>query len=369
MVLVCVLYVCLICHKSSELSPISSTEAISTRLDPFCQPAPPTCFPAPYPPPPEHSSSYYSSHRALATSFLPPAPPRNMRPLTSYTPDVSSLTDRFGQMIVTAFKTNSTTPMHHKMFGISEVNKIASTPPPITANFPKELQLTSIDSIASPLKSTATIRRRRKIAALPIHRDRTSASASPPVFDSAGATPHFTPQVVEETPPDYILASPQKTRFVSTVPPPYTAEAPYFVTPKSSTPSQRKVHTLCKTLPRSQTIPQNQTLKRLATAGATFSYNVSRSPLVSDAASYFDSPPTSSDELDTPPSTPPSSHVLLASTSTESLTISSESDRIVSRKDPLSDANLPYYSRQRFKRLHERGLGRAEKPLTFTFSV
>jgi hypothetical protein len=344
-------------------------EVTSRPLDLFCRPAPPTCFPAPYPPPPEHSS-FHSPQRVLATSFVPPVPPRNLQPLTSYTPDVSSLTDLFGRMTVTTLKADSTNPKHHRMFGISEFNKIKPVPPPIATNFPKGPQLASIESIALPPKSTTTARR-RKIAALPTRRGKTSAYPTPPVPDLAGATSYSAPWVVEETPPDHTHTIPQKTRLVPTLLSPYTAEPPFFATPKSSTLRQRKVHTLRKTLPQTQPIPQNQTLKPRVTTGETFSYNVSRSPpLVSDATSYFDSPPTSSDELDTPPSTPPSSHVLLASSLTESLAISSESDRIVSHKGPLIDAKLSY-PRQRYKRLDftNGGFGRDEQPLTFTFSV
>ena len=362
----------LICIKLSTLSPISPT-ATSRSIDPFCQPAPPTCFPAPYPPPPEHSSSH-SPPRALATSFIPSAPPRNLRPLTSYSSDVSSLTDLFSRMTVTALKTDSTNPSRHRTFEISEFNKMKPVPPPFTANLPKEPQLTSIESIVSPPKSTTTVRR-RKIAALPTRRGKTLASTSPPLSDSAGATSYPIPRpfdrVVEESPSDHIPTSPPKTRVMSTILSPYVAEAPYFATPKSSTPRQRKVHTLRKTLPQSQAIPQDQLLKPLAMAGETFLYNASRSsPLVSDATSYFDSPPTSSDELDTPPSTPPSSLVLLARTSAESLAISSESDGIVAHKEPLGDAKLPY-PRQRYRRLDftKGGLGRDDQPLTFTFSV
>ena len=362
----------LICVKLSELSPISSTEVTPRPFDPFCQSAPPTCFPALYPPSPELSSCH-SPDRALATSFVPPAPPRNVRLLASYSPDVSSLTDLFGRMTVTTLKAEPTNPQCHRMFGISEFDKIKPVPSPITENYSKESQLASIESIASPPKSIAPARR-RKIAALPTRRGKISASPSPPVFDLAVVTSHSIPRpydrVTEETPPDHLSASPQETRLVSTLPPLYTAEAPHFATTKSSTPSQRKVHTFRKTLPQSRTIPHNQTSKRLATAGETF-YNVSRSPpLLSDATSYFDSPPTSSDELDTPPSTPPSSHVLLASTSTESLAISSESDRIAPHKEPLGDTKLPY-PRPRYRRLDftKGGLGTDEQPLTFTFSV
>ena len=366
------LHINLICVKLPESLPVSSSTAV-TSIDPFSRPAPPTCFPAPYPPPPEYSSSY-SPQRALATAFVPAAPDLNVQPLTRHLPDVSSLTDLFGRMSVTALKTNSTNPKHHKMFGISEINKIEPVPPPITANVPKEPQLASIDSIALPPKSTTTVRRRRKIAVLPTRRGKTSASPSPPVFDSAGTTSYAIPRpyerIEEEAAPYHILTSPQKTRLVSTLPSSYAAEVPCFATPKSSTPRQRKVHTLRKTLPQTQPISQNQTLKPLATAGETF-YNDSRSPpLVSDATSYFDSPPTSSDELDTPPSTPPSSHVLLASTSTESLAFSSEPDRIVYHKEPLGDSKLPY-PRQRYRRLDfmKGGSCRDEQPLTFTFSV
>ena len=358
----------LICAKSSDLSPVSSTDVTSRPLDPFCQPSPPTCFPAPYPPPPEHSLSY-SPQRALATSFVLPVPPPNVRSLTGYKPDVSSLTDLFGRMTVTTLKTGSANPKCHRMFGISGPNKIEPILSPVAANCSKEPQL---ESTALPPKSTTTARR-RKIVSLPTRRAKTPAFSSPSLSDTAGATSHpITPRpterVVEKTPPVYGFASPQKTRPMLTLLSPYNVEAPYIAISKASTPGQRKVHTLYKTLPQSQTIPQNQAFAPRAAAGGRSSYTASRSPLVSDATSYFDSPPTSSDELDTPPSTPPSSHVLLASASTESLTVSSEADGIVSHKEPLSNAKLPY-PRLRYRRLDftKGGLGRDEQPLTFTF--
>ena len=358
----------LICVKLSELSPISSTEVTSRPLDLFSQPAPPTCFPASYPPPLEHSLSY-SSQKALAMSFIPPATRGNVRPLTNYSPDMFSLTDLFDRMTLTTLKDDSTNPKCHRISGNSGFDTIKPVPSPNVENCSRESQLASIKSNASPPKLTTTARR-RKIAALPTRRGKTSASPTPTVLDPAGTTSYSTPRVVEEPPPGYIHSSPQKPRLVSTTPSPYTAEVQCFATPKSSIPRQRKVQTLRKTLSQTQPIPHNQTSKPLATTGET-SYDVSRSPpLVSDATSYFDSPPTSSDELDTPPSTPPSSHVSLASTSTESLAISSESDRIISYKEPLGDAKLPY-PRQRYRCLDftKGGLGWDEKPLTFTFSV
>ena len=359
--------------KLSELSPILLTEVTSRSVDPFSQPAPLTCFPAPYPPPPEYQSPH-PSQRALATTFLPPAPPRNVRTSASDSPDMSSLTNLFGRMTVTTLKTDSTNPKCRGMFGISESSIIKPVPSPIAVNCSTKPQLASIESTASPPKSTTTARR-RKIAALPTRRGKTTVSLSPPVFDSAGATsyPISRPseRIIEETRQDHVPTLPQKTRHVSTLPSLYTAEASYVTTPKPSASRQRKVHTLHKTLPPSQTIPQNRVLTPLASGRGTFSYIVSRSPpLVSDATSYFDSPPTSSDELDTPPSSPPPSHVLLARTSTESLDISSESDGIMSYKEPLGDFRLPN-PRQRYRRLDftKGRLGRNEQPLTFTFSV
>ena len=373
MELVCALYMILICIKLPVLSPISSTEVTSRPLDPFSQPAPPTCFPAPYPPPPEYSLSY-SPQRALATSFVPPAP-RNMRPSASYNLDVSSLTNLFGRMAVTTLKTNSTSPKCHRMFGVSEPSKIIPVQFPTTTKCSTEPQPASIESIASPPKSTTTARR-RKIAALPTRLGKTTAPPSPPVFDSTGTTSYPIPRpserAVEGTPPDHVPTSPQRSQHVSTLPSLYTADVSCLTTPKSIIARQRRAHTLHhKTLPHSQTIPQNQTLTPLPSAGKTLSYTVSRSPLlVSDATSYFDSPPTSSDELDTPPSTPPSSHVFLARTSTEGFTISSESVGVISHKELLGGAKLPN-PRQRYRRLDftKVGLVGDEQPLTFTFSV
>jgi hypothetical protein len=348
-------------------------EATSRPLDPFSQSVPMACFPAPYPPPPADPSS--SLQRALATSFVSRVPPQDVRPLASYNPDVPSLTNLFGRMTTTTLETDSRNPRRQRVFGIPGSNKLKPLYPILSrtvANCTTEPRQASIE--AAPLTTSTTTARRRKIAALPTRRGKTLTSSSSPVFDSGGATSYPIPRLyersVEGTPQYHVPTSPQKIRLVSTHPSPYTPETSCFAAQKPSTPRQRKVHTLCRTLPQSQAILQNQILKPLATDGEIFC-NVSRSPpLISDATSYFDSPPTSSDELDTPPSTPPSWHVLLASSSTESLVISSESDRIVSHKEPLSGAKLPY-PRQRYRRLDftKGGLGRDEQPLTFTFSV
>ena len=364
----CVLYTRLICIKLSGLPLISST---SGRCDPFSRVAPQTCFPAPYPPPPSASCLPRSP---FPTSFILPTP-RDVRSSTGHGPDMSTLTNLFERLTTATLATGSRIPKSCGVFCMPESNRIKPLSsilcPSVAVNSTKP-HSASVESIASPTTPTNTPRK-RKIASLPTRRGKTSASPLPPVFDSAGATSYPIPiprpyeRVVTDTLPDHTS---QKPYLVSTLLSPYTAEGPCFATPKSSTPKQRKVHTLRKARPQTQHITQNQTLKPLATAGKTF-YNVSRSPpLVSDATSYFDSPPTSSDELDTPPSTPPSSHVLLASTSTESLTISSELDRMISHKEPLSDAKLPY-PRQRYRHLDfmKGGLGRDEQPLTFSFSV
>ena len=343
------LYMRLIWIKSSGSPPTWK------RSDPFSRVAPQTCFPAPYPPPPDPCLP----RNTFPTSFIPPTPPRDVRSLGSHCLNVSTLINLFERMTTSTLETESKIPRNHRVFCIHDSNRIEPLSPVLSLdvadNFTKP-QLASVESVMLPTKSTNTPRR-RKIASLPTRRGKTSASPSPTIFHSAGATPYpFTPhptERVEET-PYHDFAGPQKTCHVPTRPSQYTAEASCGLSLKSSTLGQRKAHALRKM----KTIRQNQAA-------------VSRSPpLVSDATSYFDSPPTSSDELDTPPSTPPSSHVLLASTSTESLDISSESDRIGSRKEPLSDAKL-VYPRQRYRRLDFRrgGWGRDEQPLTFTFNV
>ena len=360
----------LIYVKLPRSAPISLT---SRRHDPFSHVAPQTCFPTPYPPPPAPCLP----RDALPTSFISSTPRRDVRSLASQSPDMSALTNLFGRMTTTTLETDSRISKSHRVFCIPDSNRIKSLSPilsPNVADGPTKPKLASVDSIASPIKPTNPPRR-RKIASLPTRRGKALAPPSLPVFDSAGTTshpitPHPAERVVEETSSGYIFAPPQKTRLVSALPSLYTVEASSIAAPKSSTPRQRKIHTIHKTLPQSQTIPQNQALTPLI-ARKTFSYAASRSPpLVSDATSYFDSPPTSSDELDTPPSTPPSSHVLLACTSTESLAISSESNGTVSHKEPLGYTKLPN-PRQRYRRLDftKEGASRDEQPLTFTFSV
>ena len=362
----------LICVKLPSSPPISST---SIRYDLFSRVTSQTCFPAPYPPAPSTSCL---PQNALPTSFIPPAPPRDVRSLASRSPDMSTLIDLFGKMTFTTTATDSRTPRSHGVSYVPDSNRVkplSPIPSPNVADISTRPQLASVESIPSPTKSTNPPRR-RKIASLPTRRGKTSASSSPPVFDSAGAashpiTPSLTEQVVEGTRLDYVFASPQNTRLVSTLPSLYPAEASYVAMSKLSAPRQRKGQALRKMLPPSQTIPQNRASTPLASDWGTFSYTVSGSPpFVSDATSYFDSPPTSSDELDTPPSSPPPSHVLLARTSTESLDISSEPDGIISYKEPLRDAKLPN-PRQRHRRLDftKGGLSRDDQPLTFTFSV
>ena len=359
--------------KLSGSSPISST---SRHHDPFSHLAPQTCFPAPYPPPPAPCIP----RNALPTSFIPLTHPRDARSSGNHSPDILTLTNLFGRLTTTTLEADSrlSRDREHGVFFVPDSDRIKplspSLSPSVEDNSTKSHLASVVESIAKPTKPT-NAPRRRKIASLPTRRSKTSACLSPPRSHSAGVTSHpITPcpteGVVEET-SDHVFALPQKTRLVSTLPSPYSAEASCAVTSKFSTPRQRKVHALHKTLPHSHNIPQNQALTPLTTA--TFSYTVSRSPAsVSDTTSYYDSPPTSSDELDTPPSTPPSSHVFLASTSTESLAIGSESDGTVSHKEPRGVAKLPY-PRLRYRRLDftkgARGLGRNEQPLTFTFSV
>ena len=358
-----VLYMRLTCLKL-PWSPLISSR--SNYYDPFSHVAPQTCFPVPYPPPPPESCL---PRNTLPTSFISPTPSRVVRSLASHSLDMSTLTNLFERMNTTALEANARIPRSHKVSFVPDSDKTKLLPPflsPSVADNSTKPHLTSVESIASPTKPTNTPRR-RKIASLPTRRSKTSACLSPPRIDLAEATSYSTSRDVEETPSTHTHAK----QLVPALPSPYTytAEAPCFATPKYSTPRQRRVHTLRKTIPRPQTVPQNQTLN-LTTAEET-SYNISRfPPVVSDATSYFDSPSTSSDELDTPPSTPPSSHVLLASTSTESLVISSESERIVSHKEPLGDTKL-LYQRLRYRRLDftKGGLGRDEQPLTFTFSV
>ncbi|KAH9081697.1 hypothetical protein EDB83DRAFT_572861 [Lactarius deliciosus] len=334
------------------LPPISST---STRCDPFSHVAPQTCFPAPYPPPPASCLPW----NALPTSFISPTRPRVVRSLTRHNPDMSTLTNLFGRMTTTTLETDFRIPRNHGVFCVPDSVGIEPSSPilsPSVAASSAKPQLASVDSVSSPTKPT-NAPRRRKIASLPTRRAHCT-------------TPCPTEQVIEET-PEYVFASPQKTLLVSSFPSLHSAEAAYVATPEPSITRQRKLHTLHhKTLPQSQVIPQNQASRPLANA-EDFSYTVSRSPpLVSDATSYFDSPPTSSDELDTPPSTPPRSHVLLTRTLTEGLAIPSGSDGMVSRKDPLDDAKPPY-PRQRYMHLDfTKGVwGRDEQPLTFTFGV
>ena len=347
---------------STKLSGSQPTLSTSRYCDPFRQAAPPTCFPAPYPPPPVSCLP----QKAFATSFIPCAAPQVVPSSANHSSDISTLTNLFGRMAKTTLER---IPRNHGVSRIPASNRIEPFTPilsPSVSNTFARPQLTSVESIASPPKPTNTPRR-RKMAPLPARRGKTSASPSHP---TTCMTSPPTERAVEET-SDHAFASPQKPHPVSILSPSHTAEASCIATSKPSTHKQRKEHTLHKSLSQPQTIPRYQALTPLATTGETFSYDVSRSPpLVSDATSYFDSPPTSSDELDTPPSTPPSSHVLLASTSTESLAISSESDRIVSHKEPLGDTKLPY-PRLRYRRLDfTKGcLGRDEQPLTFTFSV
>ncbi|KAI9444847.1 hypothetical protein H4582DRAFT_855052 [Lactarius indigo] len=361
--------------NSRLMSPMSPAISSTSKLgDPFSHVVPQTCFPAPYPPPPASRLP----RNTLPTSFIPPTPPREVRSSANHSPDMSTLTTLFGRMTTTTSETDSRIPRSHGVFYIPDSNSIKPLSPILSsstsiADNATNPQRASVEIIVSPTKPTSTPRR-RKIASLPTRRSKISVSPSPPLFDPARIShptiSRSTEQVVEETTSD-VSASLQKTHPVETPPSLYTAEAPCVATQKFSNLRQRKVHTLHKTLPQSQTIPQNQALKPLATAGGSFSYSVSRSPLlVSDTTSYFDSPPTSSDELDTPPSTPPRSHVLLAHASTKGLSISSESDGVVSHKGPLGDVKLPC-PRQRYMHLDftKGGWGRDEQPLTFTFGI
>ncbi|KAH8997342.1 hypothetical protein EDB92DRAFT_1839273 [Lactarius akahatsu] len=268
-------------------SPLVSSTSTSRRYDPFSHVAPQTCFPAPYPPPPAPCLP----RSALPTSFIPPTPPRDVRSLTSHNPDM--------RMTTTTLETCSRIPRSHGVFYIPDPNSIKPLSPilsPSVAANSTMPRAVSEESIVSTDKA-----------------DERTPEAKDSLTPDAHNTPITPPpieRVVEVTPPHYAFASSQKARLVSSLPSLYSAEASCVAMPKSPTAGQRKPYGVW------------------ATAGETFSYTytVSRSPpLVSDTTSYIDSPPTSSDDLDTPPSTPPRSRVLLARTSTEDLVISSVS--------------------------------------------
>ena len=286
-----------------------------------------TCFPAFYPPPP--CESVFSPGKPLITRFLPTTSVNNQKLDANPFVNISALATRFGRMSIPTSNVGRKTRDIRKCKWDPKSKKPEPLPPllsPVVAG-----QSNSSPRLSSPDAGTVSCvtsnpaPRKRRIAALPTR----YARASP--LDPSSHSPD--PPVSAPTTNKAILSTPFSQVAKTTV-----TEAPLDSSPatvqhgpptqahstgtsdnpgsKSALSKQRKTRPLPRRVaPHSQTLPPQTRLPTpLAPSGQGISFsNISRTPsLVSDTSSSAD-PLSSSDEFDTPPSTPPSySHGLTA---------------------------------------------------------
>ena len=380
-------------------TPPTLAETAPATSDLFRREAPSTCFPALYPPPPSESRS--SSQSALVTSFAHTPSIQNNEKLSAKRANMSSFISLFSRMTVTTPEVGlearkscegSWIPNSKKMAPLSPL-----LPPIIVDVLGPSNEHQPVTVSVSSTEPAPTLRRRR-IAALPKRCTEAplstlspqspfpchlSLAAVPPCnATSLTSTGSATKAAVTENPhPDYVLTSPQTIYARSTPPVQNLAVTSGPLTSKSIPPKQRKIHPLPRRVhSQSQPAPSpRQASASLALPEWKVSESrrtVSRTPsLVSDTSSAIDSSSSSSDEFDTPPSTPSSSLQALPTRSkaAEEVATLPLSSTITMRGHPLiGSAKLPK-SKSKDRGIHidfAKGcVGHTERPLTFTFSA
>ncbi|KAH9968607.1 hypothetical protein BC827DRAFT_1263128 [Russula dissimulans] len=340
---------------SPTISPVMTAP---TSDDLRSRATPPTCFPTRYPPPPGESSTPPQS--TFVTSFTRAA--------------------LFDQMSVSGLEVGRRPRESSKGFPRCQKPKKTEPLPPLLSPIIVDASGTFYETLPTRIGSAPTpkptpVKRRRRIAPLP---NRHKSSDPPPSSDSLssvisgttlssqGATsrvPSTLAIIIGETP----LECADTSLGIFCRPTPLaqdSAEVPSPSMSKSGAPRQRKAVPFPRRVPpRPQGIfSSHQT--PLPTLSGT-SCPVSRSPsLVLDASSS-----SSSDELDTPPSTPP--HVSsIRSTIDESTAIPPKANMLMSRRSPSLGDGVSPKPRERIIHIDlTKGVGGQERPLTFTFGV
>jgi hypothetical protein len=367
-------------------------EATAATCDLFRREAPSTSFPAYYPPP--SSEPLSSFQRTFTVAFAPTSTIRNdEKQPAKRCANISSLISLFSRMTATIHEVGPELRGSCKGSWIPNSQKKVPLSPLLSPNSldvsgPSNDHQPMTGSVSSATSAAAP--RKRRIAALPKRHTETldslftRSSPSPlpsgsslTVFYPSNATSHTSVElatksaVTENAHPDCVL-SPPRISYVRSTSSVQTQAATLGPTSKSVVSKQRKSHPLPRRAnSRSQPAPSprqvsaSPTLPELRVCAS--SRPVSRTPsLVSDTSGIDSSP--SSDELDTPPSTPSSSSLALPTHCNNTLAFPAMSTL---GKQSLGNAKPP---RPREKGIHidftkgRVGNDSEERTFTFTFS-
>jgi len=382
----------LITRKQPAPPPSPLKLTIPSTRDLFSQEMSSTCFPACYPPPPGEPISLPRKH--LVTQILFTTPAKNVKQYADRSVNMSSLVTDFGRISVTTFEVGLKAQENRKHVWAPRSKKPEPLSPllsPIVAGVSETPQPQSPNTrTISNAKSIATPRKRR-IAALPTrHTKATTVPISDPVSPPAANPPVSTPasnnatrhqpiphvtraSVTKGTPIGCVMSSPSTVQYV----PPSQASSttgtsdipgskPTLSDRRKKPPLLRRVvsHSQTSPLPRRSPTP-------LSPSGHKIPFSkISRTPsLVSDTSSCAD-PLSSSDESDTPPSTPPPhSHDLTSCNALVTSAISSKSNSTGPFGLPML-ANVDYSDPRKGKGIHTdfpNGDAVGERQLNFTF--
>ncbi|KAI0308163.1 hypothetical protein B0F90DRAFT_1922516 [Multifurca ochricompacta] len=280
-----------LCFTSPTQPLISLSGIPATCRDPFSKNAPSTCFPTRYPPPP--SERYSPSPKVRVTSFNILASVRNEERLSSCAANLTSLTHLFDQMIIAPAKP-ATDIQNTRGRSCAKLPRclLVSKQPLL-----RLLKLPPDPMIAVPPSSHATTPRA------------SDTQTTKPTIADVNSHPVVAPlEVVHRGPASFAEIAKTSSPFST----------------RSVVSNLKKTLSLpCKAPSQLQAVPSRQVP---APSVRKTPYNIPRTPpLVSDTPLDSSSPPSSSDELDTPPSTPSSSsHVPSARSSVSQMAMASK---------------------------------------------
>lgn len=360
--------------KLQTLLPISSAEAASKYRDFFSPRTTSSCFPSRYPLP--HSDQSSSPPTPLVTSFAFKSPSRNEKPITdSRAVDMSFLIGCFSRMAITSFNVRPETHVSHKDSWAPKTKETAFLSPPLSPGIPGFSNEPCLPkATVSPAKASTTPRK-RKIAGLPTRRTKAPTPSTINVSE---------PSIVATSPNNLTSHGSTRTTTKAGAPEVASLEHP-IVSPTTCCGLLLHVRSTEKSVPNSLALTQRRarrprkgfSLPRAAVPSScqasiqiqfgwnTVSHRISRTPpLISDASSYTDSSSPSSDELDTPPSTPSFSQSLCASDASTS----SRSKSAIPRLSPLLEEARLRSPKQGSVHVNfaKYDAGGIERPFTFT---
>ena len=340
-------YIYLISRKllESPRPPLNST--VTSIRDPFSREMSLTCFPIHYPPPPDEPIS--SPRMPLVTQFHCAASTNNEKPRANRCVDISSLATRFGRMSITTSEVGFRTQDNQKCIWAPRSKKPEPLSPllsPVTAGVSDPSpKLPSPNTGTVLCAKSITAPRRRRIAALPTRHTKTvtldssSPSANPPVSAATSnkAMPHapfswVAEMTVTETTRNSSTSSPATvqnglpSQVQFTTGTDILGSKPVVSEPRKRLPRPRPRRVASQ--PQTTASQRRPSIHAVPSGQRTSHSTVSRTPsLVSDTSSCADSF-TSSDEFDTPPSTPPYSHGFTACNALATSVISSRPNSI-----------------------------------------